>query len=211
MPRQEPGLRPSRALPYELDVAARHDAARGGVVLRFEARNQLFGDRAAGAPFVVYARHGDFACRHYAVAPGSAVEDFWQAGDGGRYHLCAHGPNGFMREFAGDAGDPALRIDVLAPAAGEAPAELCVRLTPGANLRSELKLIARDHAYGNQEQRVSVGPDQAVTVKVSVGASHGWYDFSLLMEGHDTFSQRFAGRVETGADGMSDPQLSGEA
>jgi phospholipase C len=211
MPRQEPGLRPSRALPYELDVAARHDAARGGIVLRFEARNELFGDRAAGAPFVVYSRHGDFACRHYAVAPGSSVEDFWQAGDGGRYHLCADGPNGFMREFAGDAGDPALQIDVLAPAAGEPPAELCVRLTPGADLRSDLKLIARDHAYRNQEQRVSVGPGQAVTVKVPVGASHGWYDFSLLVDGHDTFSRRFAGRVETGAEGMSDPQLSGDA
>jgi phospholipase C len=212
MPRQEPGLRPSRALPYELYVAGRYDAARRGVVMQFEARKELFGDRAAGAAFVVYARHGDFACRNYAVAPGARVEDLWPAGDGGRYDLSAHGPNGYLREFRGAESDPPIQVQVLAPAAaGEAPAELRVEIRAAPGIRDDLTLVVTDHAYGNAGQRLRLAPDAAVTVRVPVRSSHGWYDFGIKLAGLDGFERRFAGRVETGADGFSDPQLSGDA
>ena len=35
--------------------------------------------------------------------------------------------------------------------------------------------------------------------------SHGWYDFSIKVAGYDDFEKRYAGRVETGKEGFSDP------
>jgi phospholipase C len=209
MPRQEPGLRPSRALPYELAVTAARDAKGRGIVLRLEARNERFGAAAAGAPFAVYARDGEFACRHYAVEAGAAVEDAWPTGEGGRYHLCADGPNGFFREFVGDDADPAVSVEMLPPPAGGPAAAVQVRVRAASNLPAHQALLVRDHAYGNAEQTVRVGPGETATINVPVRSSHGWYDFSVLLKEGTRFQRRFAGRAETGADGFSDPQLSG--
>jgi phospholipase C len=100
---------------------------------------------------------------------------------------------------------------VLAPGAGETPAEMRVDVRAGPGVRDELTLLVPDHAYGNAEQRLRLAPGAAVTVRVPVRSSHGWYDFSIRLAGFDGFERRFAGRVETGADGFSDPQLSGRA
>jgi phospholipase C len=37
--------------------------------------------------------------------------------------------------------------------------------------------------------------------------SHGWYDFSVSVTGADTYLRRYAGRVETGEDSVSDPYM----
>ena len=34
---------------------------------------------------------------------------------------------------------------------------------------------------------------------------HGWYDFSVSLGASSSFERRFAGRVETGEHGYSDP------
>lgn len=44
-------------------------------------------------------------------------------------------------------------------------------------------------------------------ILLDLSASHGWYDFSVLVEGADAFEERFAGKVETGAIGKTDPLL----
>jgi phospholipase C len=53
LPRQEAGIRPSCALPYELAVDARLTADRSGIEVRFAAGHQQFGKRSAGAAFQV--------------------------------------------------------------------------------------------------------------------------------------------------------------
>jgi phospholipase C len=42
-------------------------------------------------------------------------------------------------------------------------------------------------------------------------AKHGWYDLTLRTIEGETCLRRLAGRVETGADGVSDPALGGPA
>ena len=54
LPRQEPGLRPSCALPYELSVDGVLSPDRQTFVIEFAAGKDQFGDRSAGAPFHVY-------------------------------------------------------------------------------------------------------------------------------------------------------------
>jgi phospholipase C len=40
-----------------------------------------------------------------------------------------------------------------------------------------------------------------------LGASHQWYDFNIAIAGADRFLRRFAGRVEIGKNGFSDPAM----
>ncbi len=54
LPRQEAGTRAACPIPYELAADGLKDN-KEAFSIRFEAGNKLFGSRAAGAPFLVYA------------------------------------------------------------------------------------------------------------------------------------------------------------
>jgi phospholipase C len=101
MPRQEPGLRPARPLPYDLEVVAQW--GDGDLTLRFLNRGE------AGVVFTVY-RDGDAAGpRYYTVEAGRTLSDVWTAARSAKPHsFTVHGPGGFYRAFRGgrvDAGD----------------------------------------------------------------------------------------------------------
>ncbi len=76
-PRQEKGTRPACALPYELFVDGQYDASTGRFGIAFKAGNTVFGSRAAGAPFCVYAMRPYNAetlrSWNYAVAAGDSL------------------------------------------------------------------------------------------------------------------------------------------
>ncbi|WP_443089165.1 phospholipase domain-containing protein [Xylophilus sp.] len=44
-------------------------------------------------------------------------------------------------------------------------------------------------------------------MKPTLGGSGNWYDFSVQCSTQETFARRFAGRVENGRDGVSDPAM----
>jgi phospholipase C len=100
LPKQESGVRPSCPLPYELFVSGSLNSVRKELVIRFQAKNDLFKDKAAGAPFTAYAftLGGGYACRNYAVDAGDVVEDSWKLSDfsKGVYHVRVYGPNGYF-------------------------------------------------------------------------------------------------------------------
>ena len=50
-----------------------------------------------------------------------------------------------------------------------------------------------------------VDPGMQVEPRWSLAASHSWYDFTVTMD--NGFERRFAGRLETGTDGWSDPEM----
>ena len=97
---------------------------------------------------------------------------------------------------------------MLPPGKGVEAADAEVRLRAGRDVGGDVALVVRDHAYGNPEQRITLKAGAAVTVRVPVRASHGWHDFSITGPGATPFERRFAGRVESGVDGFSDPLLS---
>jgi phospholipase C len=215
LPRQEPGLRRSSPLPYELHADAALTADRDGVVLRFEAGNQQFGERAAGAPLTVYARTatGEMQVRDYAVAAGAVVEDSWPlaAFADGAYHLVVSGPNGFQREFRGAADGPrvGIRIQPATSRGDGAPSgDVEVRI---ANLESRaVEVEIQSRSYGNATHRQTIAPQTTLTHVVEAKSSHSWYDFAI--RGADnTWEQSFAGRVETGKWSFSDPLIGREA
>ncbi len=204
-PKQEEGTRPSCALPYELAVDARLVPDSTAVELRFSAGRTLFGSRAAGAPFQVYAPTlGRGTVRSYAVAAGDALTDAWSIPEfaDSRYRLQVHGPNGFFREFAGSAQDP--RIDLRVESATGKQPGLRIRWTHRGG--TALKLQVEDLGYGRPAKEVTLQPGEG-ELQWELAASHGWYDLGLRIEGAGEFVRRYAGRIETGADSISDPRI----
>ena len=220
-PRQEAGTRPSAALPYELAVQGALGADRRHFALRLAAGKARFGDRAAGAAFHVYTpsrvrglEGADWVAGRawaFAAAAGTEVSGQWPLEDfvGGSYDLRVHGPNGFFAAFAGDAGDPPLSIQWDA-APGAAPV-LRLRLQglrEGGAGRG-LTVIAEDLSYQYAPRRGRLEAGAALQWEWALGATQGWYDFRVAVGEAPRFWQRFAGRLETGRDSVSDPAMAG--
>lgn len=204
LPRQEKGTRISRALPYELYVNGNVTTDRK-FEIRLEVRNEIFGAQSAGAPFHVYNMGGDFSNRSYAVIPGDALTDSWML-DQELYHIRAYGPNGFFREFKG--------------AASGSPVEIqCGYEKKGKKLSGNLELLIRnrsenpivveigDNSYKQPVQTKRISANASATIQIGLSSSSNWYDTSVRVQGIDSFEQRFAGRIETGKEGTTDPAM----
>lgn len=213
-PRQEPGVKPSCPLPYELAVSGsltpEHDRFR----IAFEARNQFFRERSAGAAFIVYSftAPGTFQVRNYAVEPGGALTDVWLLEDfeSRRYRLRVDGPNGFFREFTGDKDDPAIDIR-LEPERSRADGRVLTGNVEislvGRNQGRALSVEVRDNFYGKPVLRRCLESAQPTIMGIDCQGSAGWYDMTVRVEGAERFEQRFAGRTETGRWSTSDPAM----
>ena len=227
LPRQEPGVKPSCALPYQLRADARLSSDKKSITLVMEARKDVFDERSAGSPFslhfpvrrLVAQEEGKapvfdhVGSRSYAVSAGGELADSFPliSFENGLYHLCLHGPNGFFREHRGSVDDPALHIQCDYERSREKAAR---KLTGNVQINIEnrdsqpCEITITDHAYGAMPlTRVipSKGGAAAMKIVLDQSASHGWYDFSITVKGSEHFARRFAGRVETGTESISDP------
>lgn len=209
LPSQERGTRRSCALPYELSVNGGIGADGARFSLQLAAGNTVFGKKAAGAPYVVYARTGPdtVAVRNYAVSAGDTLTDTWSLSDftGGAYHLQVYGPNGFYREFKGDAADSAIEVQVSGKPT-KSGAEVSILLINHDKSRSQ-SVELRETVYRQSVKKQILRPGEKKTVALGTQESQGWYDFALSLVGSKTFHQHYAGRIETGKWSTSDPQM----
>jgi phospholipase C len=152
--------------------------------------------------------HLDRIPRRYVVEAGKSLDDAWDvSADSGQYDLWVLGPNGYHRSFAGD----------LMRAAGAQP-EIQVCYVPCDDPQVQVKL----HNNGSQARTFTVqamayrndGPWTATVEAGQVGElswpitdSGQWYDFAVSCDGYAAFQRRFAGRMETGKDAVSDPAM----
>ncbi|MFL6606308.1 MAG: phosphocholine-specific phospholipase C [Steroidobacteraceae bacterium] len=200
IPVQSRGVRPSKALPYELHVHARRQRRGSSFELTFRNTG------AAGAVFHVYDRLNlERMPRRYTVEAHKEVTDAWNVGaDGGAYDLWILAPNGFHRTFRG-----MLPVDV-ASALPEIEVHYNVR-------RRAVKL--RMFNTGGRACELQVQPNAyrsdgpwafplsargRAEWEWSVADSGNWYDFTVKAP---EFERRFSGRIETGEDGISDPEM----
>jgi phospholipase C len=69
----------------------------------------------------------------------------------------------------------------------------------------------RDNAYKAGQKVKSLPPtgEKGAQSTITHQAAHdyGWYDLSVSIDGFSLFEKRYAGRVETGKDGYSDPVM----
>jgi len=195
--KQEPGTRPSCALPYRFAVDGRLNADKTKFEILFRNDDAFFGGRTAGAPFNVYEPGEAGRNWAYAVKAGDALSDSWSlAESGGNYHLRVYGPNGFFREFRGGGADA---LDVTFEYAGG------LLLQHRQHLACVVEIV--DHAYGAAPITKELPAGGEWRVPLSFEKSHQWYDFSVRLKGVKGFERRYAGRIETGREGISDPQM----
>lgn len=214
MPQQEPGTRPSTALPYQLYANGKMSADGKALDISLEARNELFKDRSAGSPFHVYTpgkfrQRTDLRVRHYAVEAGHQVADSW-AIDGfenNAYHLNICGPNGFLRGLRGSVADPLIDIQCEYVRKNGAPTGDLELIVTNRHAEQNYKLQFKDHAYKSSLSDFTVKRGAKKSVPLNLRKSFSWYDFSITIDGAENFERRFAGRVETGKLGLSDPYM----
>ncbi|WPU96068.1 phospholipase C, phosphocholine-specific [Mucilaginibacter sabulilitoris] len=224
VPLQEKGIRPSCALPYELYSHGALSADKKSFELKLEAGSKVFGSRSAGSPFTVSApgKFHDTAeensaadvCRNwsFAVAVGDTLTYNWpvKAFEGDKYHLKVNGPNGFYREFAGTANDPLLNIHAEYERGqdGKLTGNVALKIANSSPSKSYAVTI-KDTGYHKNDVKKQISAGGTQIISLDLKQHHGWYDFSVSVDGADHFEQRYAGRVETGAESFTDPLMGG--
>ncbi|MBR8124625.1 phosphocholine-specific phospholipase C [Burkholderia multivorans] len=199
---QEPGVRPARALPYELHVNA---TLRGAHTLRIEFANR--GDQ--GAHFYVYGTDRTDGPWRYTVGARRVLHaEFDLTVTNGAYAFSVYGPNGFVRIFAGDVSAAAARRrndaqPEVKAGYDVANGNLYLKLHNHGTARVTLTLT--DNAYGAPSREVTLhGGDERVEQWL-LASSHQWYDVTVSDGANGTFSRRYAGHVENGRPSYSDP------
>lgn len=217
MPRQEKDTRSSCALPYQLYADGTISKDKKSFAIKFAAKNEVFGEHAAGSPFNVYAQvKNDLNIRNYAVIAGDELEDEWQLDnfENKSYHLRVNGPNGFFREFRGSANDPAL--DIVCEYARKKISNK--KLTGNIELKISnpdsshaYTIEILDNAYKNRPVKRTFGKKgsgkERASLLIDCAKSFGWYDFTIKISGDKKFERRYAGRVETGEFSRTDPAM----
>lgn len=220
LPHQEPGIKDSNALCYHMNVDGHLNKITKAFDLQLEARDFVFGDQTRAVPYYVYApgehkkaNSDEFELVrtwNYAVAAGDRLEDsfpldhFKEKG----YHLRVYGPNGFYREYMGDHQDPDLEISCDYEQNNRYPSKLTGNLEIRFHNRTGKNQLVKitDRAYGQSPLELVVEKGKQRVV-VDLSKSHNWYDVLVTLETNADFSRHFAGRVETGKDGKTDPQM----
>lgn len=197
---QEKGSRFSRPLPYRLHCTLKHLKAGNRVQLLFENK----GDK--GAVYHVYnMQRLDMIPRRYTVEAGKSLTDEWNLSEsGGAYDLEVYGPNGYFHRFTGNVqnNEPAVTLEY-----DHAKGGITVSLQNDGSTHLRGAIITNAYDYAKTED-ISVAPGKKVKKKRNLQKSGNWYDFTVKTDGG--FSHRFAGRVETGKDSVSDPAMATE-
>jgi phospholipase C len=191
LPKQEPGLRRARPLPYDLAADATV-SSDGRLSIAFANHGHT------GAVFhVTSATHPDGPWT-FTVEPSRRLPGTWAKG---AYDFSVHGPNGFHRHLAGPA----------------APGPEVTARHDGSDRRVRLTLTNSGTHTVHLTVTDEYGHEPAATYRLRPGAravhtarprhSHDWYDLSVTSDHDGTFVRRLAGHVESGQPGVSDPAI----
>lgn len=213
IPVQESGTRPSNALNYDLRISGK---LRGDKFsMHMEASKELFGNDAWGAPFQVYApgkyrnlKTGEWESSrawNFTVIPGDVIEFSWQLEDfeNQEYHLRVYGPNGFYREFFGNAQSQGLEQNLKPDFKLKEKRIVTIEALSPQTINARIK----ENAYRKQEKNLLLTAGKKNFEHLDFESSKGWYDFTIEGPG---FSWSYAGRIENGLESISDPLLSGQ-
>lgn len=213
--KQEEGIKPSSALPYELYADGNLDGTKREISFRFEASNNIFKAKAAGSPFLLYkyavsdngASRGE-ANWSFAVAAGEHLTYTMPLAysDSPLYHFMLFGPNGFFRELRGNIDQPDLHV-VCSDGGSALGGRPTLKLLLSNPTTKSAAITIKDHCYGQKDRERRIPPLGKDEVVIDFSKSSGWYDFSVLVNGTGSFERRYAGRVETGRPTISDPAM----
>jgi phospholipase C len=203
IPPQERGIRPARAVPYELDVQASVDTWAGTVTLKF------INTGTATVVFQVRSTNPSDLVRQYTVQPRKTLTDTWNVNTS--YDLSVYGPNGFVRYYKGSVGPNAAVLNLVSGYQvehneGSGNTSVKLRLTNAAVGSAEISVL---DAYTGQSRTALLQHGESFHEDLALEEFHGWYDLIVTVAGDSSFRYRLAGHVENGKDSFSDPALGG--
>ncbi|MEY9967221.1 phospholipase C [Streptacidiphilus sp. MAP12-16] len=198
LPKQEPGLRPARPLPYDLSADARTDTAAGSLTIDFASHARV------GANFYVTSSTHPAGPWTYTVEAGRQLSGSWSAGSDSRgaYDFTAYGPNGFLRQFRGTVGSAGAEVAARHDRTSEE-----VRLVLSNHGSTSVRFTITDAYDAKHPVTHLLRPGAQLTHVAHVEDNHGWYDLSVVSDRDGAFLRRLAGHVETGRPSTSDPAI----
>jgi phospholipase C len=170
------------------------DAKKGTFTLTFASGAK------AGAAFLVTSGNRADGPWSYTTEAGKTVADTWNSAySKGSYDLTVHGPAGFLRVFKGankNAGP-----EVTARHCGD---DVELTFTNKGSGTVRLKVAS---GYGDPARTFTVRVGATVRHIFGLGRSRRWYDLTVTSDAEPAFLRRFAGHVENGRPGVSDPAV----
>ena len=150
----------------------------------------------AGAQFLITSANRTDGPWTYTTEAGKSVADSWNpVYSGGVTDLTVHGPNGFLRTFKGK---PATGLEITARE-NRGTGNVDLTLTSDAACH-----VTITNGYDGKAKRLDLRKGKNT---YTVTTTSRWYDVSLTTDADPTYLRRFAGHVETGTPGVSDPNL----
>jgi phospholipase C len=200
VPRQEPGIRRARALPYRPLVRAVTSHSDQSLTLTFGNQGPV------GLAYHVRQAGGSAGPWTYTIAPHHTASNIWALGAQGAssvFDLSVYGPNGFYRRYQGSVAHDAanLVIDTEHERRGEA-----LRVTFTNRGSSEARVIVTD-VYTGRATVETIPARGAFSREWDLAENHRWYDLIVQVAGDSTFRQQLAGHVENGEDSYTDPAM----
>jgi phospholipase C len=197
---QMPGQRPHRPLPYDLDVVAMVTAEKR---LRIEMINR----GSVGAVITVHDNTDAQEPWHYTIGAGDRLvsEQWHDEGPLSAYDLTLRGPNGLWRRYAGSLA-PVAEV-TLVPHPDSGAAELVLRNDGSAPAVFTIALDEHYPTSGPSTRTVRVDAGTQAHEHWPLAQSDHWFDFLVTVDGEAAFVRRFAGKIETGKAGRTDPGI----
>lgn len=205
LPKQEVGIKPANAIPYEIYANGSLDKASGQFNIAFTAGNKYFGKASSGAGFNVYGDDGYWA---FAADAGDTINYQWplERFKNKQYDIKVYSANGFFRQYKGDINDPEITAEMLYDPKNK---RLLLRISRTTK-KQEFKFILKDQSYGQGSIEIVLSASKSeITKAIDIGKNHNWYDLVLRSNNHPAFSQQFAGHLEYLNESFTDPLLGG--
>ncbi|MFF5125785.1 phosphocholine-specific phospholipase C [Streptomyces syringium] len=196
LPKQEKGAKRTRPLPYAPWVDGSATPSTGRFTLTFS------GGAAAGVCFTVTSGNRTDGPWTYTTEAGKQLSDTWNSAySKGTHDLSVFGPNGFLRTFKGPGNAAGPEVTARHDAGS---GRIALTLTNPGSTACRLTVT---NAYCGKRETFTVRAGGRVVHTVDLRDSRRWYDLSVTSDKDATFLRRFAGHVETGEPGVSDPAI----
>ena len=198
LPAQEPGTRPARPVPYELNAHGAANISTGTFTLHLSNTGKT-------AVFQVRSGNGALGPWTYTVGSGESVSDTYAitAANLTGYDLSVYGPNGFFRSYRGSLAPGAANLAIRTRYHRE---DNAITLS-GVNHTRSTVTIKLTNGYNGETLTADVEAGEDGEHTFSLHKTWGWYDFTIEVVQDPTFHAQIAGHLETGEESVTDPAI----
>jgi phospholipase C len=173
--------------------------------------NLSFSNRGMiGVALTVYSYHEydkDRGAWFYALEktetgkPVIIADSYDLAARGGKYELAVHAPNGYLSEFKGDASiaGQLLIADIVEVKSVDGGKQVRFDFAKWPSANGDLAMI---NAYTGETSTIAAG-----TAFITAATKDGWYDVSFIDKAGTGYLRRYAGHIENGLIGKTDPAI----